>query len=79
MAKEIAENQKEYVIRQIVNNHRRREGFKPFHVFPEPLKSESDISDGLWLYDWLKDWTEEDFLNLAPSDEFYVCTVRRPN
>ncbi|CAF4581801.1 unnamed protein product [Rotaria sp. Silwood2] len=25
------------------------------------------------------DWTEEDFLNLAPSDEFYVWTVRRPN
>jgi hypothetical protein len=31
------------------------------------------------LCDWLKDWTEEDFLNLAPSDEFYVWTVRRSN
>jgi hypothetical protein len=27
----------------------------------------------------LKDWTEEDFLHLAPSDEFYVWTVRKPN
>ncbi|CAF2527324.1 unnamed protein product [Rotaria sp. Silwood2] len=33
----------------------------------------------LWLCDWLKDWTEEDFLHLAPSDEFYVWVVRRPN
>jgi hypothetical protein len=79
VAKEIAEKQKEYVTRQTVNNYRHREGLKPFHVIPKPLKSETHISDRLWLCDWLKDWTEEDFLNLAPSDEFYVWTVRRPN
>ncbi|CAF1548433.1 unnamed protein product, partial [Rotaria sp. Silwood1] len=45
----------------------------------KPLKSETHISDRLWLCDWLKDWTEEDFLHLAPSDEFYVWTVRKPN
>ena len=27
----------------------------------------------------MKHWTEEDFLHLVPSDEFYVWTVRRPN
>ncbi|CAF1273444.1 unnamed protein product [Rotaria magnacalcarata] len=33
------------------------EGLKPFHVIPKPLKSETHISDRLWLCDWLKDWT----------------------
>ena len=28
---------------------------------------------------WLKDWTEEDFLHLASSDEFFVRIVRGPN
>ena len=79
VAKEIAQKQKEYVTRRTINNYRHREGFKPFHVIPKPLKSETHISDRLWLCDWLKDWTEEDFLHLAPSDEFYVWVVRRPN
>jgi hypothetical protein len=48
-------------------------------VIPKPLKTETHISDRLWLCDWLKDWNEEDFLHLAPSDEFYVWVVRRPN
>ncbi|CAF0795877.1 unnamed protein product [Rotaria sordida] len=79
VAKKIAEKQKEYVTRRTINNYRHREGLKPFHVIPQPLKSETHISDRLWLCDWLKDWTEEDFLHLAPSDEFYVWVVRRPN
>ncbi len=43
------------------------------------IKSETHISDRLCLCDWLKDWTEEDFLDLAPADEFFVQVVRRPN
>ncbi|CAF1353673.1 unnamed protein product [Rotaria sp. Silwood1] len=79
VAKEIAEKQKEYATGRTINNYRHREGLKPFHVIPKPLKSETHISDRLWLCDWLKDWTVEDFLHLAPSDEFYIWTVRRPN
>ena len=79
VAKDTAEKQKEYVTGRTVNNYRHREGIKPFHVIPKPLKSETYISDRLWLCDWLKDWTAEDFLHLAPSDEFYIWTVRRPN
>lgn len=79
VAKEIAEKQKEYVTRRTINNYRDREGLEPFHVIPKPLKSETHISDRLWLCDWLKDWTEEDFLHLAPSDEFYVWAVHPPN
>ena len=47
VAKEIAEKQKEYVTRQTINNYRRREGLKPFHVISRPLKSETHISDRL--------------------------------
>ncbi|CAF5155355.1 unnamed protein product, partial [Rotaria sp. Silwood1] len=32
-----------------------REGLKPFHVIPRPLKTETHISDTLWFCDWLKD------------------------
>jgi len=66
VAKEIAEKQKEYVIPRTINNYHHRKGLKSFHVIPKPLKS-----DRLWLCNWLKDWTEEDFLHLAPSDEFF--------
>ena len=79
VAKEIAEKQKEYVTRRTINNYRHREGLKPFHVIAKPLKSETYISDRLCFCDWLKDWTEEDFLHLAPSDEFFVWAIRRPN
>ena len=79
VAREIAEKRREYVTRRTINNYRDREDLKPFHVIPKPLKSETHISDRLWLCDWLENWTEEDFLHLAPSDELYVWTVRRPN
>ncbi|CAF3222748.1 unnamed protein product [Rotaria sp. Silwood2] len=75
----IAEKQQEYVTRRTINNYRHREGLKPFHVIPNPLKSETHIPNRLWLWNWLKDWTEEDFLHFAPSDEFFVWVVRRPN
>ncbi|CAF3724849.1 unnamed protein product [Rotaria socialis] len=48
--------------------------------FNNELKSTLEqIQNRLWLCDWLKDWTVEDFLHLAPSGEFYVWTARRPN
>ncbi|CAF2920733.1 unnamed protein product, partial [Rotaria sp. Silwood2] len=39
---------------------------------------ETNISDRLWMCNWLKYWTK-DFLHLAPSDEFFFWVVRRPN
>ncbi|CAF2938750.1 unnamed protein product [Rotaria sp. Silwood2] len=77
VVKEIAEKQKETAVRRTINNYRHREGLKPLRVIPKSLKSETHISDRLWLSGWLKNWTEEDFLHLAPSDEFYVCTAHR--
>ncbi|CAF1268087.1 unnamed protein product [Rotaria sp. Silwood1] len=79
VAKEIAEKQNECGVRKTINNYRSGERQKPFHVIPKPLKTETHISNRLWFCDWLKYWTKEDFLHLAPSDEFYVWIVRRPN
>ncbi len=62
-----------------INHYRHQEGLKPFYVIRKSLKSETHILGRLWMCDWLKDWTEEDFLHLALSDEFYVWIVRRPN
>ena len=70
MTKKIAEKQGEYVVPRTIN-YRHREGLKPSHVIPKPLKTETHISDRLWLCDWLKNWTKEDFLHLAPADEFF--------
>ncbi|CAF1470273.1 unnamed protein product [Adineta ricciae] len=63
------------------NQQRRtyRYNYPSRRLLHQPLKSEIHISDRLRLCDWLKGWTEEDFLHLAPSDEFYVWTVRKPN
>jgi hypothetical protein len=66
------------VTRQTIDKYCHKQGLKPFHVVPKPLKTETNISDRLWLCDWLKNWTE-DFLHLAPSDEFFVWAIRRPN
>ena len=59
--RKIAERQREYVVPRTINNYRHREGLKSFHVILKPLKSENHISDRLWLYHWLKDWSETDF------------------
>jgi hypothetical protein len=79
VAKEIAERQKEYVHRSTIDNYRHKTGLKPFHVIKKPLKTETHISDRLWLRNWLKGWTQEDFLHLAPADEFFVWSIRKPN
>ena len=51
VTKEIAEKQNEYVTRRTINNYRHREGLKPFHVIPKPLKAETHMSDRLWMCD----------------------------
>jgi len=45
----------------------------------KPLKTETHVQDRLWLAHWLKNWTTEDFLHLAPSDKFFIWSIRKPN
>ena len=54
-------------------------GMKAFHVIQKPLKTEIHIADRLLLCDWLKNWTQEDFLHHAPADEVFVWSVGKPN
>lgn len=54
-------------------------GAQAFHQTPAPRISEKNKEDRLWFCDFLKNWDEDDFLFLAPSDEFFVYEDRRPN
>ena len=62
-----------------VSRELRRMGLKPFHVIRKPLLSEDARGNRLWFANFLKAWDEDDALHLAPSDEFYVYSLRRPN
>jgi len=48
----------------------------PLHVIAKPLKTNTHTEDRKWLAKFVADWTEEDFLHIAPSDEFYIYVVR---
>jgi hypothetical protein len=62
-----------------VHRERHRQGLKSFHVIAKPLKTNTHIEDRKWLANFVADLTEEDFLHVAPSDEFYIYVVRKPN
>lgn len=79
VAQEILQLRGKRVGQRTVGRYREREGLKPFHVIAKPLKSQTHVEDRLWLCDWLSEWTEEDFLHLACSDEFFVYAIRKPN
>ncbi|CAF4985287.1 unnamed protein product [Rotaria sp. Silwood1] len=62
-----------------IQRYRVKQGLKAFHVISKPMKSAMNIEDRLWFCDYLQQWDEYDFMHLAPSDEFFVWAVRRPN
>ena len=55
------------------------QGAKAFHQTSAPKLSEKNIEDRLWFCDFLSEWDGEDFLLLAPADEFYIYETRKPN
>ena len=54
-------------------------GAKSFHQTTVPKLSEKNVSDRMWFCDFLSEWDVEDFLFLAPSDEFYIYETRKTN
>ena len=72
IVREILERREKIVSKSTVLRYRAKEGLKAFHVIAKPLKTDTHIADRLWLCDWLSDWDQNDFLHLAPSDEFFV-------
>jgi transposase len=79
LAFEIAEKRGKVRSSSSVYRELQRQGAKPFHVVAKPLKTELNIRDRLWFCDFLRNWDIDDFRHLAPSDEFFLWTFRKPN
>ena len=79
VAREILEKTRQKVSYSTVRRERLRQGLKPFHAISKPLKTNTRVEDRKWLANFVADWTEEDFLHIAPSDEFYVYVIRKSN
>lgn len=79
VAKEIFEKRGEVVSPSTVQRYRIKQGLKAFHVIPKPMKSLTSVENRIWFCNYLRRWDEHDFMHLAPADEFYIWTVRRPN
>jgi hypothetical protein len=79
VAREILEKTRQQVSHMTVHRDRYRQGLKPLHVIAKPLKTKTHVEDRKWLGNFVDNWTEEDFLNIAPSDEFYIYVVRKSN
>lgn len=79
VAREIWERTGQRVSDETVRHERHQHGLKPFYVVAKPLKTNTHIEDRKWLADFVADWTEEDFLHSAPSDEFCVYVIRKSN
>lgn len=79
VAKEIFDKCGEVVSRSTIQRYRVKQGLKAFHVISKPMKSATNIEDRLWFCDYLRHWNEFGFMHLAPGDEFFIWTIRRPN
>lgn len=79
LAAQILSERGKTVHRTTIRNYQRRLQLKPFHELAVPRISPDQAADRLWFCDYLSEWDEEDFLHLAPSDEFYIYIVRKPN
>lgn len=62
-----------------IHRYLRSLGAKPFHQVPRPLISKTNREDRLWFVNYLSNWDIDDFMHLAPSDEFFIYESRRPN
>ncbi|CAF1483663.1 unnamed protein product [Adineta ricciae] len=79
VAREILEKTGQKVSYSTARRERQRQGLKPFHVILKPLKTVTHVEDREWLANFVTGWTEEDFLHMAASDEFYIYVIRKPN
>jgi len=52
---------------------------KPFKLIRRSLITPLNEGHRLDLVEFCEDWDEKDYLNLAPSDEFFVYAIRRHN
>ena len=57
----------------------KEEKARDFHVVSSPKITKLNRENRLSFCDYLRNWDENDFLHLAPSDEFFVYAERKPN
>ena len=57
----------------------KEEKCRAFHIISKPRISVTSMCNRLDFCEFLKDWDENDFLFLAPSDEFFIYSERKPN
>jgi len=79
VAEEILNKRAKTHSRESVRRFRFNSGIHPFRVIAKPLKTETHISDRLWLASEMSSMDEADFLSFAFSDEFFVYAIRKPN
>ena len=56
-----------------------RQAVRPFKRLKRTLLTEKNIQHRVDFTNSLKDFSEEDCLNLAPSDKFFLYSFRKPN
>ena len=52
---------------------------RAFHQISKPKIPPSGAENRLLFCEFLRDWDENDFMFLAPSDEFFIYAERKPN
>ena len=57
----------------------RSEKAKAFHIVTKPKITERGSKNRLQFCEFMRDWDENDFLHLAPSDEFFFYAERKSN
>ena len=79
VAEEILKKRGKEINPRLVGRYRQRLGLTPFHELKKPNITPQNREDRLWFCEYLSNWDEDAFLNLAVSDEFYLYVDRRPN
>ena len=62
-----------------IYNFLREEKARAFHIVSKPKISAKSAENRLQFCDFLRNWDEDDFMHLAPSDEFFVYAERKSN
>jgi hypothetical protein len=55
-----------------------KQDLKAFHVIKKPLITERNREDRLAFCYFLRLWDVDDFVHLAPCDEFFIWTIHGP-
>ncbi len=79
IAKEIMEKRNYSISHMRIRRFYANEGIKPYHEINKPIKTEKNREDRLWYADFLSEFEDHDFLRIAPSDEFFVYSMRKVN